>query len=131
MKNLTKLGVASALISVSLLFCACGSEDKREIALQKKVKEMYNAQLLSFEEAKKESSLKDLKDKDCLKKPDDTVGNTNKENYFDYRFVKKANGEIGIIACVTNDKSDTYSFVSWANYLDVEDLKSRRPECFN
>ena len=128
---LAKLKIVGAFVGVGLLLCACGSGDKKETALQKKVKEMYNAQLLSFEEAKKEVSLKDLKDKDCLKEPDDTIGNTNKENYFDYRFVKKANGEIGIIACVTNDKSDTYSFVSWANYLDVEDLKSRRPECFN
>lgn len=28
MKNLTKLGVASALISVSLLFCACGDNNE-------------------------------------------------------------------------------------------------------
>ena len=41
MKNLTKLGVASALISVSLLFCACKSEEQKRMELleQERIKE--------------------------------------------------------------------------------------------
>lgn len=128
MKNLTKLGVASALISVSLLFCACGSEDKREIALQKKVKEMYNAQLLSFEEAKKESSLKDLKDNECLKKPHDNI----KENYNHYRFIKDSGGNIQIIRISDKISGATDdSFLISKAYLTLDELKAKYSECFN
>lgn len=48
MKNLTKLGVASALSGVSLLFCACGDNTSKAEAY---VKEKYpNVKILSFDE---------------------------------------------------------------------------------
>ncbi len=60
MKNLTKLGVASALISVSLLFCACGDNnefkpsseaEKKALALLKEkypnYKKIYNYEFVA------------------------------------------------------------------------------------
>lgn len=131
MKNLTKLGVASALISVSLLFCACGSEeDKIESAIKKEVQQKFNAQLLSFEEAKKEVG---LKDKDCLK-------GTKNGSDFDYRFIKTATGDIEIVRLaftysVIQGKKSKDFLMNKAYFEDKsltpDRLKTQKPECFN
>lgn len=120
---LAKFGMLGALISAGVLFCACGGGDKKESALQNRVQNEFKSQLLSFEEANKEIG---LKDRECLRKPDDT----NKENYYDYRFIKNSNGDIQVILVSTNDNADTYSYVGRSN-LELESLKSQKPECFN
>lgn len=118
-KNLTQLGVASALIGASLLFSACGSsdefkpsndEEKKDFAL---VKEKYpDAKFLSYEAAKKELGSTSSRDfKECLK------GNTY--------FAKLPNGEIKISKVYILDSGDFE-----VREVLLNDLKSRLTACF-
>lgn len=116
--NVAKLGVVSALIGAGLFFSACGGDTQSKA--ETFVKEKYpDAQILTFEEAKKEFGF--TKGKDCLVKKGDTFLTT-------YHFIKTSSGEIETVAVsVIVENGDLYEIKN-AHY-SVDSLKILIP-CF-
>lgn len=117
MKNLTKLGVASALISVSLLFCACGDNTSKAEAYIKK--EYPNAKILSFDEIQKEFG---VKNKECLK--DDIDNDLFIKSLV---FIKHTNGDFEALRVWTNKKNGASGNVTRYN---IDKFKAEFTHCF-
>ena len=135
--NVAKVGVASALIGAGLFLSACGGGDefKPSSEAEKKVVNLIknksaDAKILSFSVAQKEFG---LKDRECLKNVKDINGYENFNGFmYDYWFIKLSNGEIQVREVSINDKiNDTNGgFLTNTSYT-LEQIKAKKPECFN
>ena len=133
--NVAKVGVASALIGAGLFLSACGGGDefKPSSEAEKKVVNLIknksaDAKILSFSVAQKEFG---LKDRECLKNVKDINGYETYVNGFmyDYLFIKLSNGEIQVREVSINDKTNG-GILTNAIYT-LEQIKAKKPECFN
>ncbi len=126
--NVAKVGVASALIGAGLFLSACGGGDefKPSSEAEKQVVNLIknksaDAKILSFSVVQKEFG---LKDEECLKSKE-----ANEWGYIDnYLFVRLSNGEIQVREITINDKTKNGQLV---DTLNVEQIKTKKPECFN
>lgn len=131
--NVAKVSVVSALIGAGLFFSACGGGDefKPSSEAEKQVVNLIknksaDAKILSFSVAQKEFG---LKDRECLKNEKDLNGYEAGNGFiYDYLFIKMPNGEIQVRSVMTNDKTKSGLL---SDIHTLEEVKSKKPECFN
>ena len=125
-----KMGTMGAGVVLTLAFIACSWESGNESAKSKKVKQKFDAELLSFEQAQKEVS---LKDRECLKEP-----GSNERNFFEYRFIKTSSGDIRAILiadAIKNPTNDSFMVMgkgmNGKGTYSIDEVKTEKPQCFN
>lgn len=124
--NVAKVGVASALIGAGLFLSACGGDsgDRLEKLATKALKEKSpNAQLLSFDEAQKEFG---AKDKECFINRKNVVGREVIEFYAFGKVDDKIKGyEFTII-----DDKDIVDISGVWDSTEIDAFKNKLKGCF-
>lgn len=120
MKTHKKILIKSIALAVAFVaFCACSGKNI-EIAKRIRAKQLWDAQLLNFDDAKKEVGLTN----ECYK---DKAANSH------YRFIKRADGAVDVIIVNESKNGDSFSMVEakeGGKKLTLEQFKAKKPECF-